>query len=173
MQGFLKPKHILPWLSAFLLASAFAVLFGLGLFGHADAASGHRTVQRPEGSWLVTEITTSGPPTPTIQALFTYDTGGGVVETDQLDFNPKALISPEHGAWKSTGGNQFVAHLIDFHFDSKGNPAGTLQEQETNTLSENGNTYTGSATFQQFDVNGKQITSGSFSIHATRIHAES
>jgi hypothetical protein len=175
MQGFLKPKHILPRLSALLLASALAVLLGFGLFGHSSAASNHRTVQGPVGSWLVTLITTSGPPTPPFQGLYTYGVGGDAVETDQLDFNPKSLVSPEHGAWESKEGNQFVVHLIDFHFDSKGNPAGTLQEQITSTISADGNTYTGSGTFQRFDANGKLIASASGSeiVRAKRIHAES
>ena len=114
----------------------------------------------PEGSWMVTVTVTSGPPQPPFQALITYGAGGGLVETDQGN-------SPGHGAWVSTGANAFA-----FTFDSKGNPTGTVKVREAATLSKGGDAYSGAGTVDQFDVNGKLITSRSLETQARRILVE-
>ncbi len=124
--------------------------------------------QGPEGSWLVT-ATPSGPSPSPFQELYTYIPSGGVVETDETDFDPKAPSSPAHGTWKSIGEDRFASTVINFFFDAKGNPAGTVQVREIDTFSENGNIYTGSATFVSRNLAGKQVDSGSFTTRATRI----
>ena len=119
----------------------------------------------PEGSWMVNVTITSGPPQPPFQALITYGAGGGLVETDLGN-------SPGHGAWVSTGANTFAFTFVNFTFDSKGNPTGTAKVREAATLSKGGDAYSGAGTVDQFDVNGKLITSHSLETQARRIHVE-
>jgi hypothetical protein len=169
MQGFQKPQPILPRLSVALLASALAICLCLSLSTPSYAASNNRNVRGPVGSWLVNVTVISGPPPPSFQALYTYDTGGGVVETDETDFTTQSLASPAHGAWKSIGKGSFDSKTLNFFFDAQGNPAGMVEVQETDTLSKNGNIYTGAASFTMFNLQGQQIDSGTFTTRATRI----
>jgi hypothetical protein len=131
-----------------------------------DAAQG------PEGSWIGTVTITSGPAFPLFQALYTYAAGGGLVETDQISFNPQSPDSPRHGVWVSTREDAFASTYINLTFDSQGKPTGTIKIRETAVLSERGNAYTGSGKFDVLDLNGNVIASGTFTSQATRIRVE-
>jgi len=152
-----------------LLASALVVSFFFGSPSRSHAASN----VSPEGSWLANVTITSNHPPSKFQALMTYDSGGGLVVTDQTDFNPQGLRSPGHGAWVSTGGGHFATTWLAFFFDAKGNPAGMVKVREVDTLSADGNSFSGSATFTAFDANGKPILSGTTLEQAKRIKVES
>ena len=169
MQGFLKPKLILPRLSVALLASALAICLCLGLSNPSYAASNNGNARELVGSWLVKVTATSGPPPPSFHALYTFIPGNSVIETDETDFTTQSLASPAHGAWKSIGKGRFASRILNFFFDAKGNPAGTVEVRETETLSKNGNIYTGSGEFTTFNRQGKQIDFGTFTTRATRI----
>lgn len=169
MQGFLKPKLIFPRISMVLLASALAICLCLGLSNPSYAASNNGNVRGLVGSWLVKVTATSGPPPTSFQALYTFIPGGGVVETDETDFTTQSLASPAHGAWKSIGKGRFASRILNFFFDAKGNPAGTVEVRETETLSKNGKIYTGSGEFTAFNLQGKKTDSGTFTTQATRI----
>lgn len=121
--------------------------------------------QGPEGSWMVTVTITAGTPQPPFQALITYGAGGGLVETDPGN-------SPGHGSWVSTGANTFAFTFVNLTFDSTGNPTGTVKVREAATLSQGGDAYSGAGTVDQFDVNGKLITSRSLETQARRILVE-
>ena len=118
----------------------------------------------PEGSWIV-NVKYGDPNVTPFQALITYGAGGGLVETDLGN-------SPGHGAWVSTGANTFAFTFVTFTSDSKGNPTGTAKVREAATLSKGGDAYSGAGTVDQFDVNGKLITSHSLETQARRIHVE-
>jgi hypothetical protein len=172
MQGCLKPKIILPRISVVLLASALAIYLFSGLSSPSYAASKSKTncgCGSPVGSWLIKATTITGPQPPSFQALTTYMVGGGIIETDQTDFTTQSLSSPAHGTWKSIGNNRFASTTLNFFFDAQGHPAGTVEVREIDTLSNNGNVYTGSAKFSVANNSGQQIANGSFTILATRI----
>jgi len=169
MQGFLKPKLILPRLSVTLLASTLAICLCLGLSNPSYAASNNGNVRGLVGSWLVNVTATSGPPPQRFQALYTFIPGNSIVETDETDFTTQSLASPAHGAWKSIGKGRFASRILNFFFDAKGNPAGTVEVRETEMLSTSGNIYTGSGEFTTFNLQGKKIDFGTFTTRATRI----
>lgn len=126
-------------------------------------------LQGPEGSWLYI-VTIPGY---TFQGIETYSAGGGYTEADQLSFNPLAVASAGHGAWKMTGERTFNLTYLNLTFDSfsSGNPTGTLKVRQTTTISKNGNSYTGSGDYTYYDLDGNPIPSisGTFTITASRI----
>ncbi len=88
-----------------LSVAALTVLAALIPLGVPAAATAQSTIQLsgslqqsqgPEGSWLYT-VTIPGY---TFQGIETYSVGGGYTEADQLSFNPLAVASAGHGAWK-------------------------------------------------------------------------
>jgi hypothetical protein len=147
-----------------------------GLVSNTDAAESKAELsgflpqtQGPEGSWLYT-VTIPGF---TFQGIETYSAGGGYTEVDQLSFNPLAVASAGHGAWKMTGEKKFGLTYINLTFDafSSGNPTGTLKVRQTTTMSKSGNSYTGSGDYTYYDLNDEPIPSisGTFTITAQRI----
>lgn len=151
-----------------LLASALAVSLFFAAPGRSDAASN----TTPEGSWLVNVTLTSAHPQVTFQALQTYDSGGGLVVTDQTDFNPDGLRSPGHGTWVSTGAGHFATTWLTFFFDAKGNPAGMAKIREVDALSADGSSFSGTATVTAYNANGKLVFSGTSKLQGKRIRVE-
>jgi hypothetical protein len=129
-----------------------------------------------EGSWLATITFTTFSPAPapfplplSFQALVTYAAGGGLVETSQLDQASPIPASPGHGAWVCTAERTYRNTFQAFNFDATGKPTGMRTIAETLTLSADGDTYSGSGTFQNTDLTGKVLNSGTFTSTATRI----
>jgi hypothetical protein len=72
----------------------------------------------------------------------------------------------------STGEGHFATTWLAFFFDAKGNPAGMVKVREVATLSADGNSFSGSATFTAFNANGKPLASGTTLEHGQRIIVE-
>ena len=154
---------------------ALSALGALTALGTPIAAFAKNTDagQGPEGSWLftVTATSSSGLPSPII-GFETYAAGGGYTETDQLSFMPSSLATPGHGAWKRTGDRTFLLTYLTLNHDTKGTFQGTSKIRQIATLNEAGNAYSGSGNFDVYDVHGKVILFGTFSVRATRILVE-
>lgn len=129
-------------------------------------------LQGPEGSWLYT-VTIPGY---SFQGIETYSAGGGYTEADQLSFNPLAVASAGHGAWKMTSARTFDLTYLNLTFDhfNSGNPTGALKVRQTTVMDRSGNSYTGSGDYTYYDLNGNPIPSisGTFTITATRVMVE-
>ena len=125
--------------------------------------------QGPEGSWLYT-VTIPGY---TFQGIETYSAGGGYMEADQLSFNPLAVASAGHGAWKMISEKRFDLTYLNLTFDafSSGTPTGTLKVRQTTKIDKSGNSYTGSGDYTYYDLDDNPIPSisGTFTITAKRI----
>jgi hypothetical protein len=161
-----------------LPAAALTALLALLSLGVPTTATAQNTAQLsgspqqtqgPEGSWLYT-VTIPGY---AFQGIETYSTGGGYTEADQLSFNPLAVASAGHGAWKMTGQRTFNLTYLNLTFDafSTGNPTGTLKVRQTTKVDKSGNSYTGSGDYTYYDLDGNPIPSisGTFTITAKRI----
>src|SRR5215472_1196454 len=118
-------------LAALILVGAPAAAAGQNQ-GEWRAPWGGNLSQGPEGSWLYT-VTIPGY---TFQGIETYSAGGGYTEADQLSFNPLAVASAGHGAWKMTGERTFDLTYVNLTFDGfgSGNPTGTLKVRQTTTI---------------------------------------
>ena len=155
-------------------AAALSSLGALAALGSPTAAFAKNADedQGPEGSWLYTvTITNPGPPF-TELGLETYAADGGYVGIDQLSFTPGSLATPGHGSWKSTEKRTFVLTFLNLTYDAAGTPQGTSKVRQVATLSEDGNAYSGSGSFDGYDVSGNVIFSGAFTITAVRIAVE-
>lgn len=168
MKRLLTLKLIFGLVMAGLLASTLVISFFLGSPGRSLAASNNS----PEGSWIVNVTLTSAHPHVTFQALQTYDSGGGLVVTDQTDFNPNGLRSPGHGSWVSTGAGHFATTWLTFFFDAKGNPAGWAKIREVDELNADGNSFSGTGTVSAYNANGKLVFSGTSKLQGKRIRVE-
>jgi hypothetical protein len=155
-------------------AAALTVLIALAALGSPATAFGQDSIQSqtasqtPEGSWLYT-VTIPNPPNAPIVFLGTetYSAGGGYVEADQLSFTPGYLATAGHGGWKSTGNDTFLLTYMNLTYDANGNPTGSGKVRQTTTMSKN--SYSGSGDFFYYDLNGKVVASGTFTITAKRI----
>jgi hypothetical protein len=126
--------------------------------------------QRLEGSWLytVTIPNPSGAPT-VFQGVETYAAGGGYSEADQLSFTPGYLATAGHGAWKSTGERAFLLTYLNLTYDSSGNATGKSKVRQIAKMDNQGKTYSGSGDFTYYDLDGKVVAAGTFTITAMRI----
>ena len=80
------------------------------------------------------------------------------------------------GAWKSAGANKrkFLLTYVNLTFDGfgTGNATGTLKVRQTAKLDQTGNTYRGSGGCTYYDLAGKVVLTGPFTITAARIQVE-
>ena len=106
------------------------------------------------GSWLDTgTFTINGSP---VTALaFASNCAGGVWLT--YGNSPPTAAGPSFGAWMNTGGRTYRQNSIGFTFDASGNQNGYFDVVENIVLSEDGNSYTGSAVIYALDPNGNVI----------------
>ena len=96
--------------------------------------------------------------------------------SDGTEFE-NAYLSPEKGnicfgVWKPIGRRTVRLHHIGWTFDPTNNTAnanGTFTLDETNTVSADGKTYTGTFEFKTFDMKGNQGADVTGTMAATRI----
>jgi hypothetical protein len=114
--------------------------------------------------------------------VYTQSSGGIFNETldqwhsDGTEFE-NAYLPPDtgnicFGVWKTIAPLTVRLHHIGWLFTPGSTPptaSGTFTLDETNVVSRNGMTYTGSFTFKQFDNNGVQLGEVTGTIAATRI----
>lgn len=129
----------------------------LAIMGGAKAASADPVgvCEDPVvGSWLDTGMfTIQGVP---VTALaFVSNCAGGV----WLGYgnSPPTAAGPSFGEWTNTGRRNYRQHFVGFTFDSNGNQNGYYDVVEHIVLSEDGNSYTGSAVINSLDLNGNII----------------
>ena len=158
-----KRRQLLKGAAALTVLVALAVLGGPAAAFAQDAIQSNVASQTPEGSWLYT-VTIPDPPNAPIVFLGTetYSAGGGYVEADQLSFTPGYLATAGHGGWKSTGNNTFFVTYVNLTYDATGTPTGSSKVRQTTTMA--GNSYSGSGDYHYYDVNGKEVASGTFTI---------
>jgi hypothetical protein len=163
-----KRRQLLKGAAALTVLVALAVLGGPAAAFAQDAIQSNVASQTPEGSWLytVTIPNSSGAPI-VFLGTETYSAGGGYVEADQLSFTPGYLATAGHGGWKSTGNNTFLLTYVNLTYDATGTPTGSSKVRQTTTMA--GNSYSGSGDYHYYDVNGKVVASGTFTITAKRI----
>jgi hypothetical protein len=106
------------------------------------------------GAWLDTgTFTINGVP---VTALaFTSNCAGGVWLT--YGNSPPTAAGPSFGAWTNTGGRTYRQHSVGFTFDNNGNQNGYFDVVEHIVLSEDCNSYTGSAVINSLDLNSNII----------------
>ncbi len=129
------------------------------------------------------EATANGSRDPIVGLWHVVYTAGGAVFNETLDqwhsdgteFE-NAFLAPAQGnicfgVWKSTGSHSVRLHHIGWTFDptSTGTANGTFTLDETNTVSKDCNSYTGTFTFQTFDLKGDKGMEVTGTIAATRI----
>jgi|NGEPerStandDraft_6_1074524.scaffolds.fasta_scaffold88548_2 hypothetical protein len=170
-------RQLLNGAAALTVLVALAVLGGPAAAFAQDAAQSQDTIQSStvspslEGSWLYTVRIPILGSTPIIfLGTETYSAGGGYVEADQLSFTPGYLATAGHGTWKAIGNNQFLLTYINLTYDNKGNPTGHGKVRQIATI--DGTNYQGSGDFFYFDLNGKLVASGTFTIGAKKVPVE-
>jgi hypothetical protein len=129
--------------------------------------------QRLEGSWLYTVSIPNPPGAPIVfQGVETYAAGGGYSEADQLSFTPGYLATAGHGAWRQIEGRAFLLTYVNLTYDASGNATGTSKVRQIAKMDNQGKTYSGSGDFTYYDLNGKVVATGTFTITAQRILVE-
>lgn len=131
---FLKAAGIAGAAGAAAALAPRATAFGSDGTGLAGAWV--ETISSPDGSF------------PSFRVLVTYAGGGGLVATASIDSTPRLKSSPTHGAWKSLGGSDHTWTGHAFSFNDAGFPNGTYNIKEHLTVGSDGNTYSGSGTFE-------------------------
>lgn len=129
----------------------------LAIIGGAKAASADETGVCEDplvGSWLDMGMFTIQGVTVTALA-FTSNFAGGVWLT--YGNSPPTAAGPSFGAWIRTEGRTYRQHSVGFTFDNNGNQNGYFDVMEHIELSEDGNSYTGSAVINSLDLNGNII----------------
>jgi hypothetical protein len=90
-------------------------------------------------------------------------------EFENVNHNP-VIGSVCLGVWKQVSVRTVRLHHVGWLFNEDGSSAGTFTQDETDTVSANGMSYTGTFTFRTYDVNGNfSGFEASGTITATRI----
>ena len=106
------------------------------------------------GSWLDTGTFTIQGSTVTALAFASNFTGGIWLTYGN---SPPTAAGPSFGAWIKTGERTYRQHSVGFTFDNNGNQNGYFDVMEHVVLSEDGNSYTGSAVINSLDLDGNII----------------
>ena len=147
-------------------AGALAALAALFSPSAAFAQSKDANTQNLEGGWRTTVTLQGNSP---FQGLITFDAGGGLVDTQQIDL--ANIGTPGMGSWVSTGGGAYALKFFKIASDNKGNLNFTVKFVITVQLSGDQNTFQGSGTFTLFDPHGKAQFTHTIQYNGTRIQA--
>lgn len=122
-----------------------------------------------EGAWdsQVTNTDCNGNILMAFRSFEAYHQGGTVTTTGNA--NSPALSSPGIGTWQSTGMRTFNATFQFFTFNPDGSFAGTVKIESQIHLSDHGNSFTATSTFEGYDPDGNLIFSGCGTEVATRL----
>lgn len=134
-----------------------------------ESAARRRNARRLEGSWNHTGTRlncSTGAPTGTFSAMFTFNRGGTFWESG-TQISP-ALRSPSHGVWSYDGGRSYTTSFQFFRFNPDGTLAGRQIVRQQLELSPSGNSYTTTATAQVLDSSGNVIANNCSSGTGTR-----
>ena len=132
----------------------------------AFARSTNVTVQSLEGAWRTTITLQGNSP---FLGLITFATGGGLVDTQQIDLNQQA--TPGIGSWTSTGSDTLALNFFKIASDAKGNLSFTVRFVITIQLTGDQNAFNGSGTFTVFDPNGNKRFTHTLQFDGTHILA--
>jgi len=164
---------------AFLMMTAFTQI---SVFAQDDFVGGEKKVEQTEdatarrentrkleGSWNHTGTRlncSTGASMGTFVAMFTFNRGGTFWESG-TQISP-ALRSPSHGIWSYDSNGSYTTAFQFFRFNADGTLAGRQIIRQQVELSQDGNSYTTTATAQVFDVNGNVIANNCSSGTGTR-----
>jgi len=127
-----------------------------------DSSARRANARKLEGSWnvLVTprNCQTGVPMGTTTPSMLTFMRGGTMQETGTRIAPP--LRAPGHGVWSYQSRRNYTATFQFFRFNADGTLAGRQIVIQQTTLSQNGNSFTSSATGQVLDAGGNIISSG-------------
>lgn len=153
-------RHILKKAGAL---GALAALFSPSA-AFAQTTTGN--TQSLGGGWRTTVTLQGNSP---FLGLITFDAGGGLVDTQQIDLSQQG--TPGIGSWVSTGGGAFTLNFFKVASDAKGNLSFTVRFVITIQLSGDQNAFNGSGTFTVFDPNGIKQFTHTLHFDGTRIQA--
>lgn len=137
--------------------------------------------RRLEGTWLVTGKFVDPPSDATFKVLFTFMPGstedqGTLIDTNEFQFTPNPICTPDQGVWQRTGEGAFIATHYNFCFDQlsdpPGNPAGPTRIRDTITIDPDGRKLEMRQYIQGFDVDGNEVFTGTVLGRGTRIKAQ-
>ena len=150
------------------IAAVAVVTIGLIATSKAANAQQLQFCDGPIGSWTYTVPQGTAP---AIHGVDTYSADGRYVTADVIGglFQTAGI-----GSWSCTGSNKWVLNFFTFVYDNTtGNQIGTLEYQQTATLSRDQESFTGAGQFKYYDTTGAAVGSGSYTITAKRIVAGS
>lgn len=131
----------------------------------SQPSGGHSSKSSIVGLWHV-QFAIGGQ---TVQEAYQiWNFGGTEVHNPNLDPRGGNVCL---GAWKKTGQTYKLAHRV-WNYDTNGNFLGTTHLSETLTLSNGGNTHTGSFTLDIYDPSGNFVNEVTGSVTGTRISVE-
>lgn len=139
---------------------------------------------RLEGTWLVRAkfVEVGGVPITDgalFKVLFTFmpgrtDDEGTLIDTNEFQFTPNPICTPDQGVWRRVGRRDFIATQLNFCFDQdqNGNPAGPTKIRGAIRLSRNGEEMEIRQFTEGFDTEGKLVFEGTVVGRGQRVQAE-
>jgi hypothetical protein len=155
------------------------VLKGAGLFGAGAVAAlaaqaalareGDAASPDPAGGWEVTGTPATGTPG---KLLVVFTSGGGVLRSNQNDFNPNSLASPSYGSWTRLGNAEIGITVRNFRYSSNGTPIGTSKIRVRVTLNNAADQFSGRGETQLLDLSGNVTATTTGTVDGRRISVE-
>jgi hypothetical protein len=135
------------------LVAASTLAISLAVRAPMAHAGGNQSIV---GLWLYTITSTDNSFSP-FQTLETFSREGTVLADANIDLNPQTLSSPTHGVWSLAGNRAFHQKSRAFSYDQNANPNGMYFIDETDTVSQDGNSLSGTCSFSIVGNNGQTI----------------
>jgi hypothetical protein len=161
----LDRRHILKGAAAIGALGALATLQGPTLTRAGEEDEHERNLI---GAWEFTVTVPAGGFL--LHGLKLVAPGGITLITDELELSQHE--GPGFGAWVQTGERTFALTFVRQHFNATGTLVGKETIRETNMLDDNGDAFSGSATFEVSDLTGTVVSTGSATVQGTRIEVE-
>ena len=141
---------------------AILLVFGCVALSPTVQAAGHRSIV---GMWSVYYVSTTGGP-----EVLTFDQW----HSDGLEFEA-ANLAPGlvcQGTYKQAADGSFHDYHIAWTFDATGAPSGYWDENMVVTVSDDGQSYSGTYARDFYDVNGNFLFEDDGTLTATRLRVE-
>ena len=140
----------------------------------SGSETGNFSKKSIQGVWLIVvqrkDCQTSNPMGPPGRGLVTFADGGTLSETAAPGVTPVPFLrSAGHGVWERNGWSHYPATIISQRLNADGSFAGWTKLVATFQLSENGNTFTASGSFEVIEPNGNVSLTGCSTTTGTRL----